>query len=101
MTRDYIEVMDPTSPPRVAEAKAASRLDDLDGRVIGFLWNRKPNGDLLLARIEERLIQRFNLKDIVRRAKLASAGGGSWPAPAELLDELAARCDLVVNAVGD
>lgn len=101
MTTDYIEVLDPTSMPRVAEKRVASYLDDLDGKVIGFLWNRKPNGDLLLRRIEERLSQRFKFKEVIRREKLPSTGGASWPASAELLDGIAAKCHLVVNAVGD
>lgn len=97
MPGESILVLDPTAKANVPEGEMAQRVDTLEGKVVGFLHNSKPNADLLLERIEEVLSGRFSLKEVVRRMKPDAASGASQP----LIDELAGTCDLVINGVGD
>ena len=45
-----ITVLNPTAPPRQLRTDMAPRPDDLRGKAVGFLWNSKPNGDVLFQR---------------------------------------------------
>lgn len=97
MPGETILVLDPTAKANVPEREMAPRVGSLEGKVVGFLHNFKPNADLVLERIEEVLSARFALKEVVRRRKSDAASG----APQEILDDLAGACDLVINGVGD
>ena len=90
-------VLDPTAETRAAQHELAARLPALDGRAIGLLDNAKQNADVLLSRVEEVLSRRYGLSEVVRHQKPKTAGD----APLPMLEELAQRCDLVINAVGD
>ena len=61
MTAKMVTVLVPTGEARVKEISIAPRVHDLNDKAMGFLWNRKPNGDILLIRTKERLSQRFRL----------------------------------------
>jgi hypothetical protein len=90
-------ILDPTAEAAPGAVEMASRLDSLHGKTIGLLDNTKLNSDRFLAYLQEALRARFPTAEfIVRRKQNAS----SVAAPA-LLDELAAKCDAVVAAVGD
>jgi len=50
-------------PIAESDVKATSvnpRIRDLNGKVVGFLWNEKPNGDVLLTRIRELISEKYN-----------------------------------------
>ena len=96
-TTGTIVVLDPTAKPRELQHAMAPRLPDLRGRAIGFLWNSKPNGDFLFARLEELLRQKFEITDSVHRRKPTA----SVPATKQDIDELAASCHAVVVGLGD
>ena len=93
-----IEILIPTAEPKIKTIAVNSRLNDLNGKIVGFLWNEKPNGDILLQRIKDHLSQRFNLADSV---------WGQVEAvhiPAEVAPEvkqLGTKADAVVIATGD
>ncbi|MCL2669384.1 MAG: hypothetical protein FWE89_01750 [Syntrophaceae bacterium] len=93
---ETITVMDPTGQASSREFATASRLNDLSGRVLGILWNGKPNGDILLARLQETLVRRLGL-----------ASARLWQKPAvdtsagALIADLAANADFIINGVGD
>ncbi|MFH1484443.1 MAG: hypothetical protein ABIH46_00085 [Chloroflexota bacterium] len=74
----------------------APRLASLRGKAVGVLWNEKPNGDILLAKLEGRLRDSFDLSQKVWLNKRPAA-----PASREVVDELAARVDFVVSGVCD
>jgi hypothetical protein len=97
MPGETMLVLDPTARANLPEREMASRVDSLEGKVVGILYNFKPNADLILERIEEILSKKFAVKEVVRRSKSDAASG----ARQEVLDELADRCDLVINGVGD
>jgi len=97
MSGASIFVLDPTAKANVPEREMAPRVDTLDGKVVGFLYNFKPNADLVLERIEEVVRERFAVKAVVWRRKSDAASG----APPGMLKELAEQCHLVFNGVGD
>jgi len=97
MVTKTITVLDPTSTHGGKEISTAPRVNDLNNKVVGFLWNTKPNGDLLLLRIIERLSQRFRLAGTNWHQK----PGASVPADAAIIEELAQTSDLVITATGD
>ena len=83
-----------TSAQRIS---ASPRFPDLDGKVVGFLDNSKPNNDMLQARFEELLKQTYEIAGVVKRRKLTAQQG----APKKDLDELAAQSDCVISGLGD
>ncbi len=97
MLTKTIAVLDPTSKSRVKEISMVPRLHDLNGKAIDFLWNSKPNGDILLLRIKERLSQRFSFARTGWHQKPHSG----VPLKATTIEELTLTSDLVINAIGD
>ena len=96
MGQGVITVLDPTGRAVSKEFRRAPRLADLNRKVLGLLWNGKPNGDILLRRIQESLADRFNLSGVIWRKKPAV----DVPAK-EILRELALEADVVINGQGD
>ncbi len=92
-----IEVLVPVADVPVKELKMAQRPFDIYGKTIGFLWNRKPNGNLLLKHLEKALNKKYHLQGTWMREKSLSSSQAS----PEVLEELSARCDLVILAIGD
>lgn len=76
---------------------AVPRLRDLNGKVVGFLDNGKPNADALEARFEELLKESYGIAGVIRRRKLSAQQG----APEACLNELAARADVIISGLGD
>ena len=97
METKTIAVLNPTASPKHPLIPVARRVIDLNGKVIGFLWNEKPNGNILLDRIKERLSQQFNLSGTIWHSKETA----SRPASPVILNDLTSRADLVINAIGD
>ena len=50
-----IEVFVPTAEAKIKKLAVNPRIHDLTGKVLGFLWNEKPNGDILLKRLREQI----------------------------------------------
>jgi hypothetical protein len=90
-----IELLDPTSAPRVNELPLARRPRSLAGKQIGLLSNGKANATLLLANIEQRLGARAGGLTIVWCEK-----GAAEPAPEDVLERLRG-CDAVITAIAD
>lgn len=93
MTKLY----DPTASPSRTDASLATRLPDLRGKTVGLLDISKAKGNFFLDRVAEVLVERHAPREIVRRTKPTFAR----PAPDALRDELAERCDVVVEALAD
>lgn len=91
--RLYSPLAEGTTPRRAL----ARRPRSLDGKVLGVLDNGKWNAGKLLAGIVEALRKDHGFQEVVLVKKPAF----SRPAPPELLDDLARRCDVVVTAIGD
>jgi len=92
-----IFVLDPTAPPRELRHEMSLRPEDIRGKRLGFLWNSKPNGDVLFGRLEELLREKYEISGAVYRRKPNS----SSPATQAVLDELAASVDVAIVGLGD
>lgn len=92
-----IVFLNPTLGASRSTTMLAPRLETLDGKVIGTLWNNRPHGDFLLERCLDLLLERWNIKEVVRRKKTFI----SSRAPNEVIKELKEKCDAVIMAVGD
>ena len=92
-----LDILVPIDEEALHKWRPADRLTGLQGKVGGFLGNRKGNADALLLSIRELLDKRFELADAVMMDKFIY----SRPAADSIIDSLAARCDFVVTAIAD
>lgn len=90
-------LIEPTAPVRPQAAGEAFRLDGLQGKVVGFIDNAKPNFDHLAADIGALLTARHGVARVVTHRKRAA----SLPVADEALQRLTAECDLVIAGSGD
>ena len=90
-------VLDPTAAPREMVLAMAPALDGLGGQSLGFLWNNKPNGDLLFERLEMLLREKYEIADVVYKRKPTA----SLPAEDSVLDELAGSVQAVIVGLAD
>ena len=88
-------LLDPTGERNPAARPRLPRLASLDGRTVGLLDISKPRGDLFLDRVEERL--RESGATVLRFRKPTF----TKPAPVDLRQEIASRCDAVIEALAD
>ena len=98
MEHGKIMVLSPVPKMVSKEILPTARLDTLNGKIMGILWNTKPNGDILLRQIQEVLSTRFKLAGVIWQQK---PRGADVPSPAETIRELAMKADFVVIATGD
>ena len=91
-------ILGPAAPAqRESTGGAAFSLDRLEGKVIGFLDNAKPNFSHLVDAIAELLSTRHGVARVIKHRKRAA----SIPAETSVLDALSADCDLVITGSGD
>ncbi len=95
--RPKLIVLDPTVAPREMVQAMAPALDGLGGQSLGFLWNSKPNGDLLFERLEKLLREKYEISDVIYKRKPTA----SLPATDEVLDELAGSVQAVIVGLAD
>ncbi|GAC1326513.1 MAG: hypothetical protein NVSMB2_25690 [Chloroflexota bacterium] len=88
-------LLDPTNERSTAERERANRPDSLAGLTIGLLDISKPRGDVFLDRLEVLLRERGLQVERFRKPTYAK------PAPADLRREIAARCQVVIEALAD
>lgn len=91
------EILDPTAPSVDAPHDPAMTLASLRGKVVGFVDNAKPNFNHLVDAMAELLTAQHGVERVVKVRKRAA----SIPAEHEVLDALAAQCDLVITGSGD
>jgi hypothetical protein len=75
----------------------AQRPADLRGKAVGFLWNSKPNGDVLFQRLEQLLREKYEIPAAIYCRKPTA----STPAEPRVIEELAAQVDVAVVGLGD
>jgi hypothetical protein len=97
--KEYIDVLNPTAKTTVHQVRLANSLNDLNGKVIGLVDNRKPNFDIFLERVEKALCQSFQFKEIVRLKK--GGTGATVPMTPEETKQLVPACDAVVYGICD
>jgi hypothetical protein len=85
------------SSAEIRHELAPRRFTTLDGATVGLLGNSKLNADAILGAIGELLGRQYALESVVARMKPSF----SLPAPPEIVEEMAAKCDVVLAGVGD
>jgi hypothetical protein len=95
MTRTVI--LEPTARAAAITRTAWRPLPTLRGKVIGFIDNSKPNFHVLADDLAELLVTRHGAAGVVRHRKLSA----SIPAPDNIVEDIAAKCDLVITGSGD
>jgi hypothetical protein len=92
-----IEVFDPTSGPAKGQITLAPRLDTLDGKSLGIIWNGRSHGDKVLNAVIDLLKQKYRFETVVLRKKPFIGN----VAPLEIQEEIAAVSDAVITGIGD
>jgi hypothetical protein len=90
-------VYDPTAPTLNPPQSLRRSLDDLSGKVVGFIDNAKPNFHYLVDDLGDLLRERYGVAGVIKRGKR----GPAMPAGAAMIEELAEQCDLVITGSGD
>ncbi len=90
------EILDPTDERVPIRRELAARPEGLAG-VVGLLDIAKPRGDVLIGRIEQRLVERFPGLEVRRYRKPTF----TKPAPRDLRRQIAEECAFVVEALAD
>ena len=88
-------VLDPTGERSQAVRARLPRLASLAGRRVGLLDISKARGDVFLDRVESLLRERG--AEVLRFRKPTF----TQPAPIDLRQEIATRCEAVVEALAD
>ena len=88
-------LLDPPSEIAPATRTLTARPARLDGLTVGLLDISKARGDVLLDRLEQRLVA--DGVSVRRYAKPTFAK----PAPVDLRHEIATHCEVVVEALAD
>jgi hypothetical protein len=98
METQKIVVLDPTFQNKAKESITAPVIKKSSTpRKIGFLWNTKPNGDILLEIIRDRLSSQYGPISTRWCQKDSPSSGASQ----DILSDLASGCDLVITASAD
>ena len=84
-------ILDPTAPPPGHGIALPPALTSLDGAVVAVLTNRWQSMDLIARRFAERLPADYNVREV-----LVETIPLTLPAPAHLLDSVAARARVAV-----
>ena len=87
--------LDPTGERSPVERQRLSRLDSLIGKRIALLDISKPRGDRFLDRLEQHLIDRGAVVERFAKPTFTK------PAPLDLRQQIASRCDAVLEALAD
>jgi len=87
----------PEAPQRSMAFQPSRHTKAGTGLRLGVLDNSKPNAELLLKGLLERISASVKLESVLFLSKPNAAIG----APRETLDQLAAGADLVISAMGD
>lgn len=89
-------LVDPTQQPTGLSVTLAPRPADLRGLRLGLVENTKANAAALLYEVEQLLDAELAPASVTRYSVPATL-----PASDDVLDRIAAECDIVVEAVGD
>jgi hypothetical protein len=90
-----VRILDPTGERLPVHRERVERPASLDGLTVGLLDITKPRGDVFLNRLAEHLAERG--LTVQRYAKPTFTKN----APIDLRHEIAAKCDVVIEALAD
>jgi hypothetical protein len=92
-----IEILDPTAEDVPEELGLSPKVNELRGKVVGLLENRKYHADAFLQELQQVLVQDYGAEKVVYATKFSY----SAPCAQETLDSLTSECDVVVHAIAD
>ncbi len=93
-----VTILDPVAPAGVAQAERAFRpLATLQGKVVGFIDNSKPNFSFLADDLADLLKSKYGVARAVRHRKPTA----SVSASREVFADIQKQCDLVITGSGD
>jgi len=95
----YIEVLDPIGVTAQKNVQTSGGIGDLNGKIIGFIDNGKPNYDIFLARLMELLNRRFKFAGVIHVKKKEKDTGTALNSAD--MEKIAANCDIVLNGICD
>ncbi len=90
-------ILDPTAPLPHAAASQPWKLDGLQGKVVGFIDNAKPNFNHLVDALANVLVAEHGVARVVKERKRSA----SVPADKSALETIVAEADLVITGSGD
>ena len=90
-----VTILDPTGERTTTTRPLTERPSTLTGRTVGLVDISKPRGDVFCDRIAEHLMAAGAI--VERYTKPAY----TKPAPPDLRAEIAARCEVVIQALAD
>lgn len=93
---ESIVLLDPVAAAHGAAIEGELRLEDLAGKVVGFIDNAKPNFNHLVDDLADLLTTRHGVARVVKHRK-----PGQVPVGAAALDPMTLECDLVITGSGD
>ncbi len=95
---ETIIILDPAAPAGIAQAERVFKpLATLQGKVVGFIDNSKPNFSLLADDLATLLTSRYGVARVVRHRKPTA----SVSASREVFADIQKECDLVITGSGD
>jgi len=93
-----ITILDPAAPAGIAAAQRVFKpLETLQGKVVGFIDNSKPNFNFLADDLTELLKSKYGVARAVRHRKPTASVSASRKVFADIQKE----CDLVITGSGD
>lgn len=94
---ESIQVLDPTNEAISTELSRCERQNTLEGKVLGVVDNGKPNSDIVVKTISQKLKEEYQLRDVIYFRKPSS----SHQIPHDEAEKLAKQCDAVITGTGD
>jgi len=91
-----LSVLDPLAPVGQQAERPRVALDDLRGKVVGFIDNAKPNFHHLVDDLAELLVRDYGAAGVVKHRKR-----GQVPAGDEVMGKFSGECDVVIAGSGD
>lgn len=92
-----LTILDPTAPLPAGEGSQPWRLDGLQGKVVGFIDNAKPNFNHLVEALSDVLVSQHGVAKVLKTRKSSA----SVPADKQALAGIVAEADLVITGSGD
>ncbi|MDO8672553.1 MAG: hypothetical protein Q7O66_14150 [Dehalococcoidia bacterium] len=95
MSESEVIILDPVALPKSASTRLASRPTDLKGITVGYLDNGWWSFGLLIDVVQKRLAERYGVSGAIYLKKNKSS-----PATKQI-EELAEKCQVVINGLGN
>ncbi len=93
---EHTVILDPAAPLQRARTRATA-VDTLEGKVVGFIDNAKPNFNHLVDDLADLLVSRYGVASVVKHRKRAA----SMSASREVFEDVREKCDVVITGSGD